>query len=105
MKKLIVLALSGLMIVILGSTMIHAQKLDFKVSGFISTTTILTRNDPGDVPFGFLGPGGVTDGILTPFNAPFRPPARGGFETNSAAWNRTNGHFETRARLFFDVAM
>lgn len=104
MKKFIVFALFGLMIFAVGSE-VYAQKLDFKVSGFISTSTRLSRNNPGDVPFGFNGWGGTTDSIVSPFTSPFRPPSAPGFETNSAAWNRTNSVIQSRAFLNLDAIM
>ncbi len=104
MKKFIVLSLFGLMIIAI-SGMAQAQKLDFKVSGYISTTTYLTRNTPQAVPFGEDNFGDTTRGIVTPFPTPFRPPTPGHVTTASGAWNRTNSYLQTRAFLNLDMIM
>jgi hypothetical protein len=105
MKKFLVLSLFGLMIIAI-SGMAHAQKLDFKVSGYISTTSYLTRNTPNAVPFGGGDNfGGTTDGILTPFPQPFRPPSPGVSTAQAGAWNRTNSYLQSRAFFNFDMVM
>jgi len=108
MKKFVVLSLFGLMIIAI-SGMAHAQKLDFRVSGYIWTTSILSRNTPGAVPFGFDGFGGAgigaDGGITTPFPSPFRPPTPGAVTTQSGAWDRTNSFMQTRAFLNLDMVM
>jgi hypothetical protein len=105
MKKFVVLSLFGLLIVAI-SGVAQAQKLDFKVSGYISTTSFWTRNTPNAVPFGGGDNfGGTAESIAAPFPSPFRPPSPGSATTNSAAWNRTNSYLQTRAFLNLDMIM
>ncbi len=110
MKKFIVLSLFGLLIIAIGG-MAQAQKLDFRVSGYFSTTAYLTRNTPNSGSdqasdlFGgtIYGPNGGA--IATPFPRPFRPPTPGTATTQSAGWNKTNSYLQSRAFLNLDMIM
>jgi len=105
MKKFIVLSLFGLMIIAI-SGMAHAQKLDFQVSGYISTNSFLTRNTPNAVPFGGGDNfGGIANSIFDPFPRPYRPPTPGAATTQSGAWDRTASYMQQRAFLNLDMIM
>jgi len=76
------------------SSMVYAQKLDFRASGFIYTQTFLYKNAP-DLDYGaspiFTGPNAA--GIKSNYR-----PGGGQFD-------RTNAWMSSRARLKFDAVM
>ncbi|MDI7261204.1 MAG: hypothetical protein QME90_14970, partial [Thermodesulfobacteriota bacterium] len=93
MKKFIVLSLAGLLIMAM-SSMVYAQKLDFKASGHIYAQSFLYVNLPalsyGTAPL-FTGRAG--GGI----SSDYRP--------GGGAFDETNSWMNARGRLKFDAVM
>ena len=90
MKKFIILSLCGLLIMAFSAT-VYAQKLDFKVSGAIYTTSYLYRNLP-DTEDIFGGPKSPSDWTSST-------------ASKRGTIDRTQSWMATRARLKFDAVM
>jgi hypothetical protein len=96
MKKFIVLCLAGLLTLALGAPgYAQAVKLEFKASGFIDAQTFLDENIPQR---------NTGAGMYSVVN-PNYSRGSGVFGTGSKGWNRTDSHWDSRARLKFDAIM
>jgi hypothetical protein len=96
MKKLIVLSLVGVLILAFGAPGYgQAPKLEFKASGFIDTQTFLEENVPQR---------NTSAGMYSVVN-PNYSRGSGIFGIGSPGWNKTDSHWDGRARLKFDAVM
>jgi hypothetical protein len=96
MKKFIVLCLAGLLTLVLGAPgYAQAPKLEFKASGFIDTQTFLQENVPQR---------NTSAGMYSVVN-PNYSRGSGIFGVGSNGWNKTDSHWDARARLKFDAVM
>jgi hypothetical protein len=99
MKKFIALALFGLLIMALSAT-VHAQQLEFKASGLITSTALYYRNIAA-----VTGSPNPTQNITSFFSSPWAAPDASVAPSASGAWNRPNAYLVTRMNLVFDAIM
>ena len=100
MKKFFVISLTGLLI-ILFSTVVFAQKLDFRASGFLEAISVLSSN----VAYGDSVYGTIFSRWASPPLGSWRPDKPGVLASDSGQYDRTDSFLMYRASLKFDAVM
>jgi len=100
MKKFFVISLTGLLIMLF-STVVFAQKLDFRASGFLEAISHLQSNVAyGDPLYGTI----FSRWAAPPFGS-WRPDKPGVSASDSGQYDRTDSFLQYRGNLKFDAVM
>ncbi|MDI7258713.1 MAG: hypothetical protein QME90_02200 [Thermodesulfobacteriota bacterium] len=97
MKKFLVFSLAGLLIMAF-SSIVYAQKLDFRASGSLEAVSALYQNIP-------YGDSNIYTKWPTALLGAFRPNEPGVSAADSGAYDRTNSYLMYRGSLKFDAVM